>query len=174
MAKQTINLGTADKGNGDPLRTAFNKVNENFTELYNALGLDVGDLNIGSFEFTDNTITTTDSTNIIIDQAVVMTSELEVGGDIVPNVANQHTLGTPAKPFKSLYVSNQTIYLGGTPLSLDPNTNELNINNVPVSQTITYSDIPNVPTDVSDLTDTEGLLGGAANLGNLKIESSTI
>jgi hypothetical protein len=160
MAKQTINLGTADKGNGDPLRTAFNKVNENFTELYTALGLDSGGLNIGSFEFTDNTITTTDSTNIIIDQAVVMTSELEVGGDIVPNVANQHTLGTPAKPFKSLYVSNSTVYLGGTPLSLDPNTNELKINNVPVSQTLTYTDIPNVPTDVSDLTDTEGLLGG--------------
>jgi|688.fasta_scaffold06868_6 hypothetical protein len=39
MAKQTINLGTADKGNGDPLRTAFNKVNENFTELYTLVGV---------------------------------------------------------------------------------------------------------------------------------------
>ena len=35
MAKQTINLGTmADNKSGDPLRTAFTKVNENFTELY--------------------------------------------------------------------------------------------------------------------------------------------
>lgn len=35
MAKQTINIGTsANKGDGDPLRTAFNKINENFTELY--------------------------------------------------------------------------------------------------------------------------------------------
>tara|TARA_B110000503_G_scaffold135324_1_gene215703 strand:+ start:875 stop:1078 length:204 start_codon:yes stop_codon:yes gene_type:complete len=35
MAKQTINLGTsANKGNGDPLRTAFTKVNNNFDELY--------------------------------------------------------------------------------------------------------------------------------------------
>lgn len=38
MAKQTINLGTADKGNGDPLRTAFSKVNSNFTELYDLIG----------------------------------------------------------------------------------------------------------------------------------------
>lgn len=38
MAKQTINIGTADKGNGDPLRTAFTKVNSNFTELYDLLG----------------------------------------------------------------------------------------------------------------------------------------
>ena len=35
MAKQTINIGSsANKGDGDPLRTAFTKVNENFTELY--------------------------------------------------------------------------------------------------------------------------------------------
>ena len=37
MAKQTVNLGTsANKGDGDPLRTAFTKVNANFTELYTA------------------------------------------------------------------------------------------------------------------------------------------
>lgn len=35
MAKQTINLGTPDKGNGDPLRVAFAKVNSNFDELFN-------------------------------------------------------------------------------------------------------------------------------------------
>ncbi len=34
MAQQTINLGTPDKGNGDPLRVAFAKVNANFNELY--------------------------------------------------------------------------------------------------------------------------------------------
>jgi hypothetical protein len=35
MAKQTINIGSnANDGTGDPLRTAFNKINDNFTELY--------------------------------------------------------------------------------------------------------------------------------------------
>ena len=35
MAKQTVNLGTsANKGDGDPLRTAFDKINDNFNELY--------------------------------------------------------------------------------------------------------------------------------------------
>jgi hypothetical protein len=39
MAKQVINTGTAANAkNGDPLRTAFTKVNANFTELYTALG----------------------------------------------------------------------------------------------------------------------------------------
>ena len=35
MARQTINIGTsANKGDGDPLRTAFDKINDNFAELY--------------------------------------------------------------------------------------------------------------------------------------------
>lgn len=35
MAKQTINLGTSvNKGDGDPLRTAFTKINQNFDEIY--------------------------------------------------------------------------------------------------------------------------------------------
>ena len=39
MAKKTINLGTgANARNGDPIRIAFQKVNENFTELYNLVG----------------------------------------------------------------------------------------------------------------------------------------
>jgi len=33
MAKQTINIGTSvNAGNGDPLRTAFDKINDNFDE----------------------------------------------------------------------------------------------------------------------------------------------
>lgn len=35
MAKKTINIGSgANSGNGDPLRVAFSKINDNFTELY--------------------------------------------------------------------------------------------------------------------------------------------
>ena len=35
MTKQVVNIGTADNsGDGDPLRTAFGKINANFTEIY--------------------------------------------------------------------------------------------------------------------------------------------
>jgi|AntAceMinimDraft_6_1070360.scaffolds.fasta_scaffold11137_4 hypothetical protein len=38
MAKQTINIGTVPNDRtGDPLRTAFTKVNSNFTEVYNSI-----------------------------------------------------------------------------------------------------------------------------------------
>jgi hypothetical protein len=36
MAKQTVNIGASENaGDGDPLRTAFNKINSNFNEIYN-------------------------------------------------------------------------------------------------------------------------------------------
>lgn len=39
MAKQIVNIGAvANDGSGDPLRTAFDKVNDNFNELYTSLG----------------------------------------------------------------------------------------------------------------------------------------
>ena len=39
MSKQTINIGTtANDGTGDPLRTAFDKANDNFNEIYTSLG----------------------------------------------------------------------------------------------------------------------------------------
>ena len=39
MAQQTINIGSApNDGTGDPLRTAFDKTNDNFNELYAGAG----------------------------------------------------------------------------------------------------------------------------------------
>ena len=49
MAKQTINIGsTANDGTGDGLRDAFDKCNDNFTELYNRVNTSVPSTNIGS------------------------------------------------------------------------------------------------------------------------------
>jgi hypothetical protein len=165
MTKQTINVGTtANDKKGDSLRAAFQKVNANFTELYTALGLNSdGTLNLGAFEFSGSIMSTTDSTAIVIDQATTVTSNLTVGGDLIPQIANGGNLGSIDKPWRSLYVSNNTVFLGGVPLSLEPGTNELRVNNVPISQNITYADIPNAPVDVSDLTDRDGLLGGGSN-----------
>ena len=40
MAKQTINIGSAvNAKDGDTVRDAFNKVNQNFDELYDTLGV---------------------------------------------------------------------------------------------------------------------------------------
>ena len=63
MAQQNINIGTsANKGDGEPLRTAFDKINDNFSELYlkvdnltGGVGVTVGDLK-GSVFADDSTV----------------------------------------------------------------------------------------------------------------------
>jgi hypothetical protein len=54
MAKQTINIGAAaNDGTGDPIRTAFGKVNDNFTEIYTAnTGVNTGDQNLAAYATT--------------------------------------------------------------------------------------------------------------------------
>jgi len=45
MTKQVVDLGTgANANNGDPLRTAFTKINSNFTELYVLIGAGTGNI----------------------------------------------------------------------------------------------------------------------------------
>jgi len=49
MAKQTVNIGSAaNDGTGDPLRTAFDKINDNFDELYSDDLCDVGSIIAGT------------------------------------------------------------------------------------------------------------------------------
>jgi hypothetical protein len=131
MAKKIIRTGTTADPTGDSLKNAFIKVNDNFTELYNALGLDAETLNLGAFEFLGSVMTTTDSSAITIDQAVAVTSDLTVGGDIVPNANLGGNLGSPTRQWRSLYVSTNTIYINNIPLSIDANNN-LTVNGSPV------------------------------------------
>jgi hypothetical protein len=58
MAKQTINIGTtANDGTGDQLRAAFDKSNDNFTELYTSGLLNLTSNNL-SFQKADGTTST--------------------------------------------------------------------------------------------------------------------
>lgn len=119
MTKQTINVGaTANDKQGDSLRAAFQKVNANFTELYEAVGLsDTGQDT--ALTFTGSTISTDDSSSITVDRATTISSNLTVGGDILPQTANGGDLGSSSNPWRSLYVSNNTIYLGGIALGIN-------------------------------------------------------
>lgn len=162
MAKQNINVGTtANDKKGDSLRAAFQKVNANFTELYAALGLTDVTLNLGAFTFTGSTMSTDDSTAIVIDKPITVNGEIVVDGDITPSVANGSNLGSPTKPFRSLYVSNNTIFLGGVSLSLDA-SNNLTVNGSRVGAT-SYADLTNTPTGFSSLVNDTKTVSLASN-----------
>ena len=149
MAKQTINLGTsANKGDGDPLRTAFDKVNDNFDEVYGLLGATGGDVDdvvapmLVHDQHTNVTVTRDDDANLIIfsvDQAVTdlkgtlagddstilvdgVNSSINldgtVKGNIIPDTDVAYDLGSATNRFRDLYLSGSTIDLGGTTLSV--------------------------------------------------------
>jgi hypothetical protein len=68
MTKQVVNIGTsANKGDGDPLRTAFRKINENFDEVYSDVK-QLNSVNFGGGTITSDiigTVSGTDSTMLV-------------------------------------------------------------------------------------------------------------
>ena len=49
MTQQVINIGTQPgDGSGDPLRVSFNKINQNFAEIYATLGTFLVDISSGN------------------------------------------------------------------------------------------------------------------------------
>ena len=79
MAKQTVNIGvTANDNTGDPLRTAFDKLNDNFDEVYAAgpVGTNI--------QVSDNTIAST-NTNGNIDLDPAGTGKVLINGPMDAN-----------------------------------------------------------------------------------------
>jgi len=107
MTKQLINIGsTANDGTGDPLRTAFLKINENFTELY---GDDdaaatfsspiisnptiTGTTTIDGLILTDNYISTATNANLELNPGGTGTIELQAATNITGNTTITGTVG---------------------------------------------------------------------------------
>ena len=124
MARQVINIGSsANDGTGDPLRTAFDKINDNFVELYgsdndiNTLDANLnvnnfaittgvpngaititpngtGSINLGALKFVGTTISSDDSTQITIAENIQTTGTINVAG--AATLATSLTLATGA------------------------------------------------------------------------------
>ena len=122
MARQSINIGSsANDGTGDPLRTAFDKINDNFVELYgtdndiNTLdaNLDVntfaittgvtngditvtpngtGSIKLGAMKFVGTTMSSDDSTQITIAENIQTTGTINVAG--AATISGATTLST--------------------------------------------------------------------------------
>jgi len=122
MARQAINIGSsANDGTGDPLRTAFDKINDNFVELYGSdndlntldANLDVnnfaittgvtngnitvtpngtGNINLGSITINGSQVSSNDSTQITIADNIQTTGTLNVDG--ATTLGSTLTVGT--------------------------------------------------------------------------------
>ena len=79
MAKQVIDIGTtANDGTGDPIRDAFDKVNDNFTELYTDDAGDVDSIIAGTGIAVDAATGNVTVTNSAPDQTVALTGGTQI------------------------------------------------------------------------------------------------
>jgi hypothetical protein len=98
MANQiTIDIGAAaNDGTGDPLRTAFNYVNNNFSNVWNT------GLPNSNIQFSDNRILTV-NTNANLVLAPNGVGKVASNVDIVPNTANVFSLGGSTRRWNTIY-----------------------------------------------------------------------
>jgi hypothetical protein len=130
----TIADGTiANDGTGDPIRTAFAKVNENFSNVaiqlsqvnqdwYNANvafntnlngTTNISNLFVANATGTIGTFTGNLTANTLVAKAALYVSgvarvngNLYMGGNIIPTTGGMYNLGTPTMPFANLYVQS--------------------------------------------------------------------
>lgn len=128
MAKKIINIGTvANDKNGDPLRTAFSKVNDNFTEVYALLGGASADLQELAQDYAAAMITggthsglsvAYDDNNNKLNFTVNSLDLSSVNQNIVPSTTLTYSLGSPTKKWHSMYVGTGSIYVGDAVISV--------------------------------------------------------
>ena len=105
MARQAINIGSsANDGTGDPLRTAFDKINDNFVELYggdNDINTLDANLNVNNFAITSGvtngniTITPNGTGNINLGSITINGSQVSSNDSTQITLAdNTQTTGT--------------------------------------------------------------------------------
>ena len=114
----------------------FNK-SQNLVKIYNQLDVSsniIGrtDLSInrnasigGNATFTGNIAVSGD---VSFNSKLFVSNTITISGDIIPQTASQSNLGSVDKPFKSLFVSNNTIHLIGT----DSNTGNKTVTGISV------------------------------------------
>jgi cytoskeletal protein CcmA (bactofilin family) len=124
MAKQIVNVGSApNDSTGDPLRTAFTKINQNFDEVY-------ANVASSNFKFTNNEMSTktgnidiasyggfmTISDDVTVNNNMAVTGDLTVDGvlnaTISGNIAAEYLTSSELATLDSLQVTNDSNFLG--------------------------------------------------------------
>jgi len=158
MATKNINIGQlANDGTGDDIRTAFDKVNDNFTDLdarfpTQATGLNAGSLGEGVFESStnsqlsfkrliagDNVSLTANTTSITVAAVDSLDQLILVSDSGTVTVSRGQTMSVQGSNGISTNVVGQNLYVSGTngivaadgapTLSVNLNANNKNITN---------------------------------------------
>jgi len=100
--------------------------------------------NLGSLVINGSRITTSDSSQIVVDERFKIEQDLTMGGDILPVTDSQFDLGSPSNKWRSLYVSSDTIFINDVPLTVNEGGELL------VNGTLPASSVPSI-TAINDI-----------------------
>ena len=187
MARQEINIGTsANDGTGDPLRTAFDKINDNVSEIYTNLGGD----SLSNLGHTGNTLQSLDTNgNIVLSPNGTGTVELPAisfnDNNITGSRSNEN-LNISASGTGNVNVASAMTTIGQTVTGNIAVTGNVTVTgNETITGNVTVTgatDVDNIKLDGNTIstTNTNGDLTlspngtGAITLGSVKINGTTI
>ena len=88
MSKQALNIGSAANDNtGDTLRAGGDKVNDNFTEIYGALGNGI-DIQVDISNAASGQLLRYNGTNFVASDLTNLTTALDVNGNAIISSSN--------------------------------------------------------------------------------------
>jgi len=129
MAKQVIDISTANSGQGTPLRSAFDMINDNFTELYTDDAGDVNSVNAG----TGITVNSTTGAVTVTNSLPNATHTGDVTGSAALTIAND--IITHAK------LGAEFTTTGAVTTALDFGANQVFTKTMTADTTFTYSNV---------------------------------
>jgi hypothetical protein len=139
VAKQTIGIGTsANDGTGDPLRDAFDKVNDNFNEVYSAFtfasnnATAANNILIGNSTVNSVSNSTTVSISNSTSEVTTTSGSILVGNSTVNSIANSSTI-VVSNSTSSIAVSEGTIAVGNSTVNTTANSSLVNATSVTVN-----------------------------------------
>jgi hypothetical protein len=159
MTQQLINLGTAaNNGTGDNLRSAMDKTNDNFTELYGANSVS------SNLAFSGQTISSYNTNGDII-FGPDGTGKIRIANDLIPDVDNTRYIG-------NANVRPLAIYVGSGGINISNNSTITTNGNVFINGNVGN---PSCNVFINGNVDVVGLLdcdsfntsGGAEVVGNI-------
>ena len=183
MAQQNINIGTsANKGDGDPLRTAFDKINDNFDELYlKVVNLETGGVTVTTGDikgsvFSDDSTVLVDGVNGTINASALSGTFPAIDGASITNISAANITGTlpaidgsnltnltiPAQTFASLTGKPTTLAgYGITDATSNNNPTFTGAVDFTTATSIDFNTVTINNLDYSDISNTPTLFSGA-------------
>jgi hypothetical protein len=139
VTKQTIGIGsTANDGTGDPLRDAFDKVNDNFNEVYSAFTFASNNAtaanNILLGTGTTNTVANSSTVKISNSTSEVSTTtgSILIGNSTVNTTSNSSTI-VVSNSTSSITISEGTVTVGNSTVNTSANSSLVNATSVTVN-----------------------------------------